>query len=275
MRLRLRSLVDGAARSGARAKTPRSEAGDTLIEVLLAIVVLGMASVALLVAFATTISGSAEHRSLATMDTVLRSAAEEAISQIQQQSNSQFGQCNLPAVNFSLPAGYQATIESVEYWDSATSSFASAQTACVVSTPASPQVNSPQLIQLTVTYSSGTSMSLSFVVDDPSARPVPVAAAATHLVFLTSPGNSAVGTAFATQPVVAVEDANGNIVTSDFSAVTLNITTNTGFAGATLSNNCAGIEFEGVVTFSGCSINLAGSQYTLTATDGSLTSRCV
>jgi type II secretory pathway pseudopilin PulG len=264
--------VDGAARSGARAKTPRSEAGDTLIEVLLAIVVLGMASVALLVAFATTISGSAEHRSLATMDTVLRSAAEEAISQIQQQSNSQFGQCNLPAVNFSLPAGYQATIESVEYWDSATSSFASAQTACVVSTPASPQVNSPQLIQLTVTYSSGTSMSLSFVVDDPSARPVPVAAAATHLVFLTSPGNSAVGTAFATQPVVAVEDANGNIVTSDFSAVTLNITTNTGFAGATLSNNCAGIEFEGVVTFSGCSINLAGSQYTLTATDGSLTS---
>jgi hypothetical protein len=99
-----------------------------------------------------------------------------------------------------------------------------------------------------------------------------VAAAATQLVFLNSPGNSAVGTAFGTQPVVAVEDANGNIVTSDFSAVTLNITAGTGTAGAALSSNCSGIEFEGVVTFSGCSINLPGSQYSLTATDGSLTS---
>ena len=58
----------------------RSDAGDTLVEVLLAIVILGMASVAILMAFATSISGTAQHRSIATMDTVLRTAAEEAIS---------------------------------------------------------------------------------------------------------------------------------------------------------------------------------------------------
>ena len=43
-------------------KSRYSEAGDTLVEVLLAIVILGLASVAILLAFGTSISGSAEHR---------------------------------------------------------------------------------------------------------------------------------------------------------------------------------------------------------------------
>ena len=49
----------------------RSEVGDTLIEVLLALVVLGLASVALLIAFGTTISASSDHRGLATSETAL------------------------------------------------------------------------------------------------------------------------------------------------------------------------------------------------------------
>ena len=252
----------------------RTEDGDTLVEVLLAIVILGITSVAILLAFATSISGSAEHRSLATMDTVLRTAAEEAISQIQQQTNTQFGTCPVPdVVNFVLPTGYTATIAPTGYptmyWNG--TGFGSEQTSCVPSTSSSPQVNSPQLITITVTSPTNvTSSPLSFVVDDPQSRPLPVAGAATKLVFLTSPNgapptyNSTAGTAFPTQPIVAVEDAKGNPVTSDFSAVTLSISSGT--AGASMSNNCLGTEFEGVVTFTGCSINQAGT-YTLTATD--------
>ena len=41
--------------------THRSEAGDTLVELLIAMVVLAIASVAILVAFATSISASSEH----------------------------------------------------------------------------------------------------------------------------------------------------------------------------------------------------------------------
>ena len=39
-----------------------------------------------------------------------------------------------------------------------------------------------------------------------------------------------------------------------------------------LSNTCTGSEFYGVVTFSDCSVNMAGTGYSLTATDGALQS---
>jgi hypothetical protein len=252
----------------------RSEDGDTLVEVLLAIVVLGLASVAILMAFATSISGSAEHRSMATLDTVERTAAEQAISQIEQQTNSQFGQCPVPdSVTFSLPSGYSATLAPAgyptKYWSSVSSSFST--TACVVSTSTAPVVNAPQLVTIAVTNTASgvTSAPLSFVVDDPASKPLPVPAPATHLVFLTSPGTSYAGTAFGSQPIVEVEDANNNVVTSDFSAVTLTISANTPTTGGpgALSNTCQGLEFQGVVTFSGCSINTAGTGYTLTASD--------
>jgi type II secretory pathway pseudopilin PulG len=91
-------LIEKSKASTRAERAPRSEVGDTLIEVLLALVILGLASVALLLAFGTSISSSAEHRSLTTFDTVLRTASEEAISQIQnQQPNSLFGTC--PVLN--------------------------------------------------------------------------------------------------------------------------------------------------------------------------------
>ena len=51
------------------------ERGDTLVEVLLAIVILGLAGVALLTAFATSITASAQHRNLATLDASVRAAS--------------------------------------------------------------------------------------------------------------------------------------------------------------------------------------------------------
>lgn len=61
----------------------RVDVGDTLIEVLIAIAVLGLCIAALLGALMTSIRSSVEHRSLANIDAVLRSYAEAAKSQIE------------------------------------------------------------------------------------------------------------------------------------------------------------------------------------------------
>jgi signal peptidase I len=90
----------------------------------------------------------------------------------------------------------------------------------------------------------------------------------TQLEFTTSPGNTARSTAFASQPVVAVEDAGGNTVTTSTLPVTLAIT-NPG--GASLTNCAANPKnsVAGVATFSGCRITQTGN-YTLTATSGTV-----
>jgi hypothetical protein len=125
------------------------------------------------------------------------------------------------------------------------------------------------LLTITVTAaSSGASSSIRSVVDEQQGRSVTGAGAATQLVFLTEPGNGTAGSNLSPQPAVAVEDANNNIVYSDLSDVQLTISG--GPSGATLSDTCTGSEFYGVVTFSDCSVNTAGT-YTLTATDGSFT----
>ncbi|MGP8162400.1 MAG: hypothetical protein ACLQAN_01235, partial [Acidimicrobiales bacterium] len=103
------------------------------------------------------------------------------------------------------------------------------------------------------------------------ALPVPAAKAAAKLVFISQPGNGVAGSVFSPPPVVAVEDANGNVVTTDLSTVTLSITPSSNLSGASLSSNCTANEFYGVTTFSNCSIDTAGNGYTLTATDGLLT----
>jgi type II secretory pathway pseudopilin PulG len=265
------SIVGRSSRWIASTRSRRSESGDTLIEVLLAIVILGLASVSILLAFATTISGSAEHRSLTTMDTVLRTAAEDALTLSQQGTTAQFETCPTSDVPTSLPAnslptGYGAQISQPQYWSSTASNFTGS---CVAGT-----TNSPQLVQITVTSPTGTTGSISFVVNDPQARPIPSYGVETHLAFLTPPVNVSytAGAAFAvdTEPVVAVEDAQGNIVASDgLPPVTLSLNSPSGVTGADLSG-CAASVFRGVVTFTGCSISTAGTGYTLTATDNLL-----
>src|SRR5487761_2224327 len=56
------------------------DAGDTLVEVLLALMVLGLASVALIIAFSTSISASATHRRLASAQIVLSSTSEQVVA---------------------------------------------------------------------------------------------------------------------------------------------------------------------------------------------------
>jgi uncharacterized repeat protein (TIGR03803 family) len=87
-------------------------------------------------------------------------------------------------------------------------------------------------------------------------------AAASQLVITQQPTNTIAGQSIGSM-VVDVEDAFGNIVTTDSSNITLSSTTP---VNGTLSVTAD----QGVATFSGLSIDQAGS-YTLSATDGNLT----
>lgn len=84
----------------------------------------------------------------------------------------------------------------------------------------------------------------------------------TQLAFTVQPGGGPAGTAWTTQPTVAVLDTHGDIVTDSTAAITLSLTTP---GGATLS--CASNPLNasaGQASFSGCQVDLAGD-YTLTA----------
>ena len=78
------------------------------------------------------------------------------------------------------------------------------------------------------------------------------------------PSNTAAGATITPAVTVAVEDANGNIETSD-NATTVSLAIGTNPAGGTLSGGSAVTVASGVATFSGLSINNAGTGYTLTA----------
>ena len=95
------------------------------------------------------------------------------------------------------------------------------------------------------------------------------AGVATKIALTTQPSAStAAGTAFAQQPVVTIQDAQGNTVTTSSANVTLALTTGTG----TLSGTATVAAVNGVATFSGLSVDLAGTNKVLTATSGTLTS---
>src|ERR1039458_10031744 len=90
---------------------------------------------------------------------------------------------------------------------------------------------------------------------------------ASQLDFTTSPVAGVSGAAFATQPIVNVEDSAGNIVTSSHAVITL--TSSDGTLAA-----CSGLTASrGIVTVSNCTFaGVVLTPYTLTAASGSLTS---
>ena len=94
----------------------------------------------------------------------------------------------------------------------------------------------------------------------------------TTLTFSTQPSGAVAWSTFTTQPVVVIQDSEGNTVTSSTDSVTMSITSGTGAAGASLFGTATVPAVNGVATFTDLSIKRAGTGYTLTASSGSLTS---
>ncbi len=259
-----------------------SENGDTLIEVLIALVVIALTATALLGAFATSITASGEQRGLATTDTVLKSYVESAFFQIQNQPYSAahntfpiFAGCGVASTSYytngiatglgangvtlyAPPTGYSASITAVQYWDGT-----QWQPSC---SPGSSTSLDPQQLTATVTAPVGPTASLEFIVSNPH---VP-AGAPSQLVVPTQPNPTE--TAGVPFPIgIAIEDSLGHVLNAT-NTVTLQITPLTGTAGAALT--CSGgnslAATGGIATFN-CSINLTGAGYTLTATSSGLT----
>jgi trimeric autotransporter adhesin len=98
--------------------------------------------------------------------------------------------------------------------------------------------------------------------------------AAAKLSFTAQPTTATSSQAFAIQPIVAVQDLGGNIVTSGANSnatVTLGIGSNPAAGTLTCTSGLTRTAVAGVATFSGCQINNAGAGYTLTATATGLT----
>lgn len=257
----------------------RSEDGDTLIEVLVALVVLGLASVSLIVAFGTVISASAEHRTLANQNLALESAAQTVIAAIQ--NDSAIFLCQIPAGSYPdqvsglmVPEGNKnysvnyAPTSAIQYWSSSTNNFG---------TGGSYQCSdgAPQLITLSLIGAGNYTQSLSFVVAQ-AFTGTSSTGTATQLRIINTPSGSESGTAYqltsnpgtalSYQPVVEVEDSNGNPVTTDLSPVLLQISA---LSGSGTISGCTGLENLGYVTFSNCTISASGT-YDIYATDNSL-----
>jgi len=95
---------------------------------------------------------------------------------------------------------------------------------------------------------------------------------ATQLGLFTQPGGALENTAFTTQPRIEIRDAAGLRVTGDnTTVVTAAISLGSGTSGAVLGGSTTAMANAGLVTFSGLSIDLAGTAYTLTFTATGLT----
>lgn len=270
MSLFRRSHETGTPRATDPDRAQRSEAGDTLIEILISLTVLGVTGLALLLAFGTSISGSGEHRNLASFDAALRTASAEITADIQSQSQTLFATCSdAPITNVPLPSGYTALIGSPQYWNGSAFVAPPAQ-GCPTTPPGVANLNPPQQLTITVKSGNGTTSSTTTVVDDPLAsQPTSTCGKPDHLAFLQSPANGPTGSALFPQVIVAVEDSSGNVVACDASQVTLTITPGSGgpgASGATLSN-CSPAQYNGETIYSNCTILTPGVGYTLTASD--------
>jgi type II secretory pathway pseudopilin PulG len=200
-----REVLDSGlkARLFSRERVERSERGDTMIEVLLALIVLGLTSVALIVAFSTTLSASAEHRALTSGDIAVNNYSQQVIAGIE--ANQDLFTCPTPARNATQNTAYYNTelaltspspslpsISSVQYWNGSAWS-----TSCIA--------NASELI--TVSVASGTTPAMSFVVDSPTAGSNYVGGSPTGITFVTptSADHCHVGGVAAVNPEVEVQ----------------------------------------------------------------------
>jgi prepilin-type N-terminal cleavage/methylation domain-containing protein len=117
--------------------TDRSDAGMTLVEILVAVAILGIAIMGMVSGMGTTSLASDRHRKQATADTVVKSYAEAIKQKV---SVGAYVGCTtaiptptasyLPSnlnSSFSVPAQYTASVTQIKYWSTSAGAF---QAAC-------------------------------------------------------------------------------------------------------------------------------------------------
>src|SRR5262249_54772074 len=93
-------------------------------------------------------------------------------------------------------------------------------------------------------------------------------AAPATLTFLTEPSNVTAGQAITPAVKVELLDQFGNVATNSSAAVTMALANNP--TGATLGGTTTVHAIKGVATFSNLTVTVAGTGYTLKATEGAL-----
>src|SRR5262249_44324548 len=94
-------------------------------------------------------------------------------------------------------------------------------------------------------------------------------AAATQLVFITQPGSATYGSALSTQPTLKPRDSFGNDSTVGLGAskmVSLTVSTGSGSLLGTASQDIGTAAGNGIVSFSGLQVSMAGTGKQLSAT---------
>ncbi|MCC6385857.1 MAG: hypothetical protein IT302_00590 [Dehalococcoidia bacterium] len=94
----------------------------------------------------------------------------------------------------------------------------------------------------------------------------PVPGTASRLEFTWQPSNGDNGAPLTIQPVVTVRDSAGTAVTGDSTTVVTLALTNPRGATLTCTGGLTRTVVQGMAVFSGCSVDLANTAYTLTAT---------
>ncbi len=255
-----------------RDHSPRDR-GDTLVEVLLALMILGLASVALIVAFQTSITASSQHRNISAITSAMSDVTSAAYSEVRtagtsifdaQQPVSAYKTIFDPSFAAALPSYMAATVYSVSFWEPSQQTFGATFTKY-----------QPQLMTVAITSTKSTTTTYhSVVITDPSPPPSPTyGTTPTQLAFAVEPAGATVNTPFTTQPVIVVEDAAGNVVPSGLPYFTISIVPSTNPSGAVLSSSCApAINGGGSFQFQNCSINQLGSGFQLQVTSPGLAS---
>jgi type II secretory pathway pseudopilin PulG len=152
----------------------RDERGDTLVEMLITIVLVGIVATAILGALMIAIHSSTVHRDLSTDDTLARSALETIKSEVETpQKPTTFPDCtktsNAVAATLSssvtLPtqSGYTVAISSVNCWDPVKNKFDARCTAFSRCNP-----SGLWLVTVTVTDPTGYSLHQSTAVRNPN-----------------------------------------------------------------------------------------------------------
>ncbi|GGY14813.1 type II secretion system protein [Streptomyces xanthochromogenes] len=92
-----------------RPRPRRGEEGETLVEVLVAVVLMGVAFVTILGGIGTAIISSVTHQKVTSADSVIRSAAEKVVS-------DPYVSCASGYETPTPPTAYTVTLK-IEYWD--------------------------------------------------------------------------------------------------------------------------------------------------------------